>query len=120
MPLAFRDSTTPPEENSHEERCRCDGGERLPGVVVHVPIGGSSASLHIVLDRLLEVSKPIPRAGQNRLHPLRGTARAVTSRRHRFFHEPFDLDYHPLEIFKYAFNAARHDKSSISPTFNAV
>jgi hypothetical protein len=109
MPLAFRDSTTPPDENSHEQRCRCDGSERLPGVVVHVPIRGSSASLDIVLDRLLEVSKPIPRAGQNRLQPLRGTARAVTSRRRRFFHEPFDLDYHPLEIFKYAFNTARHD-----------
>jgi hypothetical protein len=109
MLLAFRDSTTPPEENSHEERCRCDGSERLPGVVVHVPIRGSSASLDIVFDRLLEISKPIPRAGQNRLQPLRGTARAVTSRSRRFFHEPFDLDYHPLEIFKYAFNTARHD-----------
>jgi hypothetical protein len=120
MPWAFHASTTSPEENSHEERCRCGGSERLPGVVVHVPIRGSSASLDIVLDRLLEVSKPSPRAGQNRLQPLRGTTRAVTSRRRRFFHEPFNLDYHPMEIFKYSFNAACHDKSSISPTLNAV
>jgi hypothetical protein len=120
MPWAFHASTTSPEENSHEERCRCGGSERLPGVVVHVPIRGSSASLDIVLDRLLEVSKPSPRAGQNRLQPLRGTTRAVTSRRRRFFHEPFNLDYHLMEILKYSFNAACHDKSSISPTLNAV